>query len=169
MTAPNETTTCRVPRREAAAAELVEQLLEALAELLELGGVSSSVADDVCAARRQLGGSSCSRRSASRIALLLPADELVAQHGRLEPVGLELDPRRSGAPRPLAAGAALGLLDEPPLRERAQVVAARRRAVADRRAALGRRRVVDGVQVIEQREPRRMRKSAHRARVGQGE
>ena len=132
-------------------------------------GVSTSVDDDVCAARRQLGGQLVLAPERVADPLLLPADQLVAQHGRLEPVGRELDPCRSGAPRPFAARAALGLLDEPPLREGAQVVAARRRAVADRRAAFGRCRMVDGVQVVEQREPGRMRESAHRSRVGQGE
>ena len=70
---------------------------------------------------------------------------------------------------PLAAGAALALLDEPPLAERAQVVAARRGAVADDGGALGRRRLLDRVQVVEQREPRRVGERAHRARIVEGE
>ena len=49
------------------------------------------------------------------------------------------------------------------------MVAAGRRAVADGGAALGRGRLLDRVQVVEQREPGGVGEGAHRARVGQGE
>ena len=169
-TRPRRRTRRRSSRAAAiAAAKLVEQLLEALAQLFELE-------------RRQLErrgrglrGAAPARRElmlvAQRVAqpLLVAGDELVAQHDRLEPVGGELDPRRRGAPGTLAPDAALSLGDEAPLRERAQVVAARRGAVADDRRALRRGRLLDRVQVVEQRKPGRVGERAHRARVIEGE
>ena len=130
--APKLTTTRARAAPRVAAAELVEQRLEALAELLELASASARASPTTSASRAaSAAGSSCSRRSASRTRCCWRADELVAEHRRLEPVGRELDARRGRAPRPLAARAAVALLDEAPLRERAQVVAARRGAVAD--------------------------------------
>ena len=73
---------------------------------------------------------------------------------------------RQGRSRPAPP---IALVDEAPLRERAQVVAARRRALVDELRALGRSRLVDRVEVVEQREPRRVREGAHRPRVGQRE
>ena len=148
-----------------AAAELVEQLLEPLAQLLELG-----------CGQLELGrrGLSCAAPARGQLvlvpqrvadALLLPCDELVAQHGRLDPVRAELDPGGGRAPGPLAAGAALALLDEAPLGESAEVVAAGGGAVADDDGAFGGGRLVDRVQVVEQREARRVGERAHRARV----
>ena len=83
-------------------------------------------------------------------ALLLPRDELVAQHGRFEPVGAELDAGSGRAPRALAPGAALALVDEAPFGEGTKVVAAGGGAVPDDRCAFGGRGLVDRVQVVEQ-------------------
>jgi hypothetical protein len=102
-------------------------------------------------------------------ALLLPPDELVAENDGLEPVGLELDPRRGCAPRTFPTAAAGSFFDEPPPRERAQVVAARRRALSDLVRALRCRGFVDRMQMVEQGKPRRVRKRAHRTGVGQVE
>src|SRR5581483_3457342 len=98
-------------------------------------------------------------------ALLRAREHLVAQNGRLEPVGREFDARRTRAPGPLAAAARVAFLDEAPLGERAQVVAARRGALVDELRAFRRRRLADRVQMVEQREAGRMRESPHRAGV----
>ena len=164
--------TITVPRAATvlAAAVLVEQRLEPLAELFELLRRQLERSPTTSAPRAATAaGSSCSRRSASRTRCCwratsssrstvasIPSDGnsirvAVARHGRSRPA----------PPMPS--------LDEAPLRERAQVVAARRRALVDELRALGRGRLVDRVEVVEQREAGRVREGAHRPRVGQRE
>jgi hypothetical protein len=112
--APNEMTTCRVPRRAPLPRNSSSSSSNRAPSSSSSAAVSISVAAEVWAARRHLGGSSCSRLSVSH-PLLLAADQLVAEHGRLEAVGLELDPGRCSTPGSLTARAALGLFDEPHL------------------------------------------------------
>ena len=101
-----------------AAAILVEQRLEACTELLEFRG-----GQDVERGRRTFALRAASvgklMLAAKRVSqpLLLPSDELVTKHCRLEPVGFELDARGRRPPRTLTAGPAFRLFDEPPLGE----------------------------------------------------
>ena len=119
------TTTVRVPRRSARPRYSSSSVSNRSPSSSSSFVVSSSVADDVCTARRHDAGTRA--RGAARPArVLLARDELVAQHRRLEAVRGKLDARRRRAPGPLAARAADAFVDEAPLRERAQVVAARR-------------------------------------------
>ena len=114
-------------------------------------------------------GSSCSRRSASRTRCCWRATSSSRSTVASSPSdgnSMRVAVARHGRSRPAPP---LPSLDEAPLRERAQVVAARGRALVDELRALGRGRLVDRVQVVEQREPRRVGERAHRARVGQGE
>ncbi len=165
--APKLTTMCRVPRRSLAAAELVEQRLEALAELFELGRCQLEQRRRRLRGAAPAGGQLVLVPQRVAEALLLARNELVAEDGRFEAVRVELDARCGRAPRPLAAGAALALLDEAPFGERAQVVAAGGGAVVDDGGTFGRRRLLDRVQEVEQREACRVRERAHRARVVQ--
>ena len=169
VTAPNEMTTCRVPRRAPPPRNSSSNSSNRAPSSSSSAAVSWSVADDVCAARRHLGGSSCSRRSASRRRCCWRPTSSSRRTVASRPSAsnsIRAAAARQGRSRPAPP---LGLLDESPLGERAQVVAARRGAVADRGTAFGRGRVIHRVQVVEQREPRRMREGAHRARVGQCE
>ena len=161
-----------VPRAtpHAAAAELVEQRLEPLAELFELRRASARAAPTTSARRAasaraararaaaRRGRAAAAARRARRAARSLRARRSRTRCGRRS--------RATGRSRPAPPSPSL---DEAPFGERAQVVAARGGAVVDDRRALGRRRLVDRVQVVEQRKAGGMRECAHRARVGQGE
>src|SRR5262249_12829996 len=92
------------PTATAAAPEVVDQRLEALAGLLELTGRERQ------RRRRRLG---CAAPSTGKLVLapqrvsqplLLPPNELVAEDRRLEPVRVELDPVGGRPPGALAAG-----------------------------------------------------------------
>ena len=154
----------------AAAAELVEQLPRSARRAPRARAASARASPTRSASRAASAARARARGAARRGALLLAPDELVAEDRRLEAVGRELDPRSQ--PRARAARGRRRFSPsstKPHLRERAQVVAAGGRAVADDARALGRGRLLDRVQVVEQREARRVGEGAHRARVGQGE
>ena len=81
--------------------------------------------------------------------------------------GVEVDALDARGPAPFAAVAGRDLFDEAVTAERAQVVAAGRRALADGRSALGGGRVTFGAQDAEQAEPRGVAERAQGGRRGQ--
>ena len=153
----------------AAAAELVEQLPRSARRAPRARAASARTWPTRSASRGASAGRARARAAARRAAAAAAGRR--ARRAARSPRARRRRTRSGSRPRAtaLAPGALLALLDEAPLAERAQVVAARRRAVADDERALGRGRLVDRMQVVEQREPGRVGERAHRARVGQGE
>jgi hypothetical protein len=81
--------------------------------------------------------------------------------------GVEVDALDACGPAPLAAVARLHFFDETVTAERAQVIAARRRALADGGSALGGGRVTLGAENAEQPESRGVAERAQRGGRGQ--